>query len=95
MMNKDTFYDFLITEEGQRVDELIAEANTKLQKQFLPEFFRGSDAQFHASDFIYWLLVDLAAEADEILAAHHFAEQREEILRQAIAKSVQTEKFAD
>ena len=74
-MTKDEFYDYLITKKGQKVDELIINANSQIQKQFIPEFFVGSDAQIIASDFIYWLLVDLVAKTDGILrSACHIPE---------------------
>ena len=49
------------------LNALIAETCAKIHQQLLPPFFRGSQEGLIASDFIYNRLIDLVAEADDLL----------------------------
>ena len=89
-MTKNDLSEFLNQEEnGWDLDNLIHEKVGKIEGWFFPPVLKGvefAETRRRWRAHVYNVLAFLVADADEILAAHHFAQQKEEILQVALDK---------
>lgn len=88
-MTRDDLSEFLNQdqEDGWDLDNLIHETMGKIGKYFFPSILdevEFMDTKERWKTYIYNLLAFLVADADDILAAHHFAQQKKEILQIAV-----------
>lgn len=94
-MTHDDLSEFLNQEEnGWDLDNLIHETAGKIEEWFFPPVLKGVEFAKTRSRWqahIYNVLAFLVADADEILAAHHFAQQKKEILQIVLAKPLEEE----
>ncbi len=90
-MIRDDLSEFLNQEgNGWDLDNLIHEKVVRIEELFFPPVLKGvefAETQRRWRMYVYNLLAFLVADADEILAAHHFAQQKEEILRVALEET--------
>lgn len=85
-MTRDDLSEFLTQEEnGWDLDNLIHEVYGKIQATIVPPMFRVKE--IGSDNWLYNLLIGLIANADEILAVYHFAQQKEDILQVALGKT--------
>ena len=87
-MTRDDLSEFLNQEQnGWDLDNLIHEKVAKIEELFSPPVLKGvafAETQRRWRLYVYNLLAFLVADADEILAAHHFVQQKEDILQIAL-----------
>lgn len=82
-MTKDDLSEFLNQEEdGWDLDNLIHEKVGEIEEWFFPPTLKGTEfaeTRERWRTYVYNALAFLVADADEILAAHHFAQQKKGI----------------
>ena len=90
-MTRDDLSELLNQEgNGWDLDNLIYEKVNKIEGWFFPPVLKGvefAETRRRWRSHIYNVLAFLIADADEILAAHHFAQQKEDILRIALEET--------
>lgn len=90
-MTRDDLSEFLNQEgNGWDLDNLIYEKVSKIEGWFFPPVLKGvefAETQRCWRMYVYNLLAFLVADADEILSAHHFAQQKEEIPQVALGET--------
>lgn len=89
-MTRDDLSEFLNQEgNGWDLDNRIHETVGRIEELFFPPALKGvefAETRRRWRSHIYNVLAFLVADADEILAAHHFAQQKEGILQIALDK---------
>lgn len=87
-MTRDNLSEFLNQEKnGWDLDNRIHETAGRIEELFFPPVLKGvafAETQRRWRMYVYNLLAFLVADADEILAAHHFSQQKEDILQVAL-----------
>ena len=91
-MTRDDLSELLNQEgNGWDLDNLIHKTVDKIEGWFFPPVLKGveyAETRRRWRMYIYNLLAFLVADADTILAAHHFAQQKSDILQVALDKSL-------
>ena len=92
-MTRDDLSEFLNQEgNGWDLDNLIHETVGKIEEWFFPPVLKGveyAETQRRWRMYVYNLSAFLVADADEILATQHFAQQKSNILQVALGNPVE------